>query len=406
MLNFLTNNKKYCVFDIGSDKVVCILFKIENKKPFIVGMDHQKSFGFSKGYLVDEKKLSESIYKAFQSCIPKGSNLNNYTFFSNITDRNLVTRKSYSELNTGKLGITKKDIRRLFNKSVSESKLKGKYLVHSEPIHFRINEKIIGNPIGERCNKFGISLFNLMVTRKYQTTLQKCFREKKINITNFFETGLASAMGNLSEFEKKDGVASIDIGSTSTKISVFKNNRIVYSNVIPLGGENVTNDISKGLDISRESAEHTKIINGTLTLPFNEKIEIDTNQNVNKIISKNILYGIIRPRYEEILEIIRDYIFDDLFARVSIKTIVISGGASKIFGILDLCESIFNRKVRIGGVKDKNSYFYDKPEFSTILGLIKMASENKMYKYSNEIKKGNLLTAFDKLENWIEESYA
>ena len=136
------------------------------------------------------------------------------------------------------------------------------------------------------------------------------------------------------------------------------------------------------------------------------KWEIDTNQNVNKIISKNILYGIIRPRYEEILEIIRDYIFDDLFARVSIKTIVISGGASKIFGILDLCESIFNRKVRIGGVKDKNSYFYDKPEFSTILGLIKMASENKMYRYSNELKRGNLLSAFDKLENWIEESYA
>ena len=68
------------------------------------------------------KKLSESIYKAFQSCIPKGSNFNNYTFFSNITDRNLVTRKSYSELNTGKLGIFKKDIRKLFNKSVSESK--------------------------------------------------------------------------------------------------------------------------------------------------------------------------------------------------------------------------------------------------------------------------------------------
>ena len=57
-------------------------------------------------------------------------------------------------------------------------------------------------------------------------------------------------------------------------------------------------------------------------------------------------------------------------------------------------------------MKDKNSYFYDKPEFSTILGLIKMASENKMYKYSNELRKGNLLSAFDKLENWIEESYA
>ena len=77
-----------------------------------------------------------------------------------------------------------------------------------------------------------------------------------------------------------------------------------------------------------------------LTLPFNEKIEIDTNLNANKIISKNILYGIIRPRYEEILEIIEIIFLTICLLSVSIKTIVISGGASKIFGILDL-ESIF-----------------------------------------------------------------
>ncbi len=369
-------------------------------------MDHQKSVGFMNGTLIDDNKLSENIHRAFKTSLPKGSNISNFIFFSNITDKSLITRKSYIEVDTGKLSITKKDVRKIFKKSVSESKLKGKYLIHSEPTHFRVNDKISENPIGIESKKLGISSFNLMVDNKLQDRLQKCFKEKKIEITSFFETGVASAIGNLSELEKKEGVASIDIGSTSTKVTVFKDNKIAYSNIIRLGGENVTNDISKGLSISIESAEHTKIVNGTLTLPFNEKIEINTNKNINKEISKNFLYGIIKPRYEEILEIIRDDLFDDLYARVSIKSVVLSGGASKIFGISDLSESIFNRKIRIGGVNDKSSYFFNKPEFSTILGLIKLAKDNKKYEYSNVLKKGNIITAFDKLENWIEESYA
>ena len=406
MLNLIKKKNKFCVFDIGTDKVVCILFRVENNKPIILGMDHQKSVGFMNGTLIDDNKLSENIHRAFKTSLPKGSNISNFSFFSNITDKSLITRKSYIEVDTGKLSITKKDVRKIFKKSVSESKLKGKYLIHSEPTHFRVNDKISENPIGVESKKLGISSFNLMVDNKLQDRLQKCFKEKKIEITSFFETGVASAIGNLSQLDKKEGVASIDIGSTSTKVTVFKDNKIAYSNIIALGGENVTNDISKGLGISIESAEHTKIINGTLTLPFNEKIEINTNKNINKEISRNFLYGIIKPRYEEILEIIRDDLFDDLYARVSIKSIVLSGGASKIFGISDLSESIFNRKIRIGGVNDKSSYFFNKPEFSTILGLIKLAKDYKRYEYSNLLKKGNIITAFDKLENWIEESYA
>ena len=190
------------------------------------------------------------------------------------------------------------------------------------------------------------------------------------------------------------------------KITVFVDEKIVYTKVVAIGGEHVTNDIAKGLEISRESAEHSKIIYGTLNLPFNEKIEINSENFNNKTISRNLLYGIIKPRYEEIFEIIRDHIFDDIYARVSIKSIVITGGASKIYGLTGISESIFNRRVRIGCNTNRDSFFYNKPEFSTILGLIKLAHENDEFNNLNELTKNNFFTAFDKLENWIEESYA
>tara|TARA_B100000683_G_C12367690_1_gene505799 strand:- start:206 stop:928 length:723 start_codon:yes stop_codon:yes gene_type:complete len=236
--------------------------------------------------------------------------------------------------------------------------------------------------------------------------INKCFKNQKINIKNFFDSGIASSQANLTNSEKTTGVACIDIGAKTSKVTVFINDKIVYTKIIPIGGEHVTNDIAKGLEISRESAEHSKIIYGTLNLPFNEKIEINSENFNNKYISRNLLYGIIKPRYEEIFEIIRDHIFDDIYARVSIKSIVITGGASKIYGLINISESIFNRKVRIGCNSNKESFFYNKPEFSTILGLIKLAQENNEFNTVNELTKNNFFTAFEKLENWIEESYA
>ncbi len=407
MLNFISNKKQYCVFDIGTDKVVCLIFKIEKNKPVIIGMDHQKSLGFTRNNSIDEKKLSITISKALKKSLTKNVNPKNLYFFSNITDANHFTRKNYSNLNTGKMGITKKDIRRVFKKSIIESKIKGKFLVHSHPIHFRIDEnKIVDNPTGIKCERFGISSFNILVNSELHEKLCRCFKNQKIEIKRFFDSGLASSISNLTTQEKRDGVACIDIGSTTSKVIVFLDNKIVYSNVIPLGGEHVTNDISKGLNISLESAEHAKIMNGTLNLPFDEEIEINSNEIKKRTVNKNVLYGIIKPRYEEILEIIRDNIFDDIYARISIRSIVITGGASKIFGLTSLSQNILNREVRIGATINKTSFFFNKPEFSTILGLIKLAQENEKLEYSNEFLKGSFFTAFDKLESWIEESYA
>ncbi len=407
MLKLLPSKKKYCVFDIGTEKLVCLFFRIQDGKPFILGMDHQKSIGFLNGDKIDKEKLSATIAQTLKKGLPKNTKIFDYEYFSNITDINSVTRKNFTEIDTGKFGITKKDVRRIFKKSIIESRVKAKHLIHSYPINFRIdNKKVVNDPIDQKCEKMGISSFNIYIGSKLFQSVSECFKNEKINIKNFFDSGVASAVANLNYKEKKEGVACIDLGSKTSKVVVFINDKIVYTKVIPVGGEHVTADISKGLDISRESSEHTKILYGTLSAQFNEKITVNSKFFKNKLISRNLLFGIIKPRYEEIFEILRDNIFDDLYARVSIKSLVITGGASKIYGITNISESIFNRKVRVGSVSNKQSFFYNKPEFSTLLGLIKLAQESKNYEYSNKLIQNNFFTAFDKLENWIEESYA
>ena len=152
MLNIIQNKQKYCVFDIGTDKLVCLFFKIKDNKPYILGMDHQKSYGFLNNNEIDQQKLSLTISRAVKKGLPKNSKISDYKCFSNLTDINLLSKKNYSEIYSGKIAITKKDIRKIFKKSIIESKLRGRYLVHSYPLNFRINNKIVNDPLGQECD--------------------------------------------------------------------------------------------------------------------------------------------------------------------------------------------------------------------------------------------------------------
>jgi len=400
----LNRNKNYTIFDIGNSKIACVTFKISGKKAVIVGMDHKKSKGIKKNRIIDPNLLSTEIEKVYKIA---NKNIKINSSFSNITDTNIFTKKSYTELETQNFAITKKKIREIYKKNVAELNIKGRSLIHSFPDNFYLDkEKIVKDALGEKCKKFGFSSFNLLSDSRFLDDFKNCFTKKNIPINNFFDSGVASAISNLTENEKISGSVCIDIGAFASKVVVFLKNKIIYVKNIPLGGDDVTSDISKGLEISEEAAEVNKIVHGNLNTSYNETIEIIISPNKKKKISKNVLYGIIKPRYDEILEIIRDDLFDNIYARIGINNIVLTGGASKIFGIDHLSERLFNRKSRIGKIHKNNSFFYNKPEFSTLLGLIELTKNLEISNISSHIYNNKFLSIFDRFDNWIEDSYA
>ncbi len=406
MLEFLKNKKRVIIFDVGANKIAGISYKLENGNPIIINMDYQKSKGVSRNNLLDTSQLSNVIKEVYKK-ISGGQKEKKEIIFSNITDYRILTNKHFTEITAGKLGVSKKEIRKVYRKCISESQKKNKKLIHSFPMKFSIDEKhFTSEPLGKKCKKLGISCMNLMVDDRVHNKLNESFIKNKILVKSFFDSGVASAYGCLTESEKQGGSICIDIGASTTKTTAFLNGKIVYHRIISIGGNDVTNDISHGLQIPEESSELIKIIHGTINPTFNEKIEIDLESSKGKIINKNLLYGIIKPRYDEIFEIIRDNIFDDIYARVGIKSIVLTGGGSKIFGIENLCGSIFNRKVRIGKIENNKSFFHNKPEFSTLLGLIRLSKNSESLNDLIDNNQNKFSTVFDKLDNWIEESYA
>ena len=399
MFNFLKNQRKIIIFDIGSQKIGAISFKIINSKPIIFDMEYQKNN-------LDESKphfLSNNIKKIFKKISKKNDK---YSIYCNITDPRVVSKKNKTQIKAGKLGISKKDVRKIFKKCIFESKISGKNLLHSYPLNFIIdNKKITDEPLNKYCENLGINCFNLFVDKNVVKNLNLNFEKNKLHVKSYFDSGIASSLAFLSDQEKKDGVLNIDIGARTSKIVAYINKKIVFVKNLQIAGDDVTSDLSQGLQITHDSSERVKIIHGTLNPPFNEKIEIDLDSKKKKIISMNLLYGIIRPRYDEILEIIRDNVFDEINTRVGIKSVVLTGGASKIYGLKVLCENILNRKTRIGQIENSSSYFYCKPEFSTLLGMINLI-KNQEYFDIFKSKNDNKLSIFiERLDKWIEESY-
>ena len=399
MFNFLKNQRKIIIFDIGSQKIGAISFKIINNKPIIFDMEYQKNN-------LDESKpnfLSNNIKKIFQKISKKNEK---YAIYCNITDPRVVSKKNKTQIKAGKLGISKKDVRKIFKKCVFESKISGKNLLHSYPLNFIIdNKNITDEPLNKYCENLGINCFNLFVDKNVVKNLNLNFEKNKLHVKSYFDSGIASSLAFLSDQEKKDGVLNIDIGARTSKVVAYINKKIVFVKNLKIAGDDVTSDLSQGLQITHDSSERVKIIHGTLNPPFNEKIEIDLDSKKKKIISMNLLYGIIRPRYDEILEIIRDNVFDEINTRVGIKSVVLTGGASKIYGLKVLCENILNRKTRIGQIENSSSYFYCKPEFSTLLGMINLIKNQEYFDIFKSKNDSKLSIFIERLDKWIEESY-
>ena len=147
MFKFLKNNKQYIVIDAGSHKTAVIAFQILDNKPFINRIEHHKSKGIKNNQIIDIQAFSSVIKLLIKKITDKTMKK---IFFCNITDPNLLIKKKKTDINSGKLGISKKEIRKIYRKSLNEAVEKNKYLVHSNPNNFILDERIVTqNPLGK-----------------------------------------------------------------------------------------------------------------------------------------------------------------------------------------------------------------------------------------------------------------
>lgn len=404
MINF-KNKRLECVIDIGTNKIVCVIFEIHKNNSFnILSWSQKKSNGIYKSQINNVDDTSKTIKKVISEA--GGVKIIKNKPLCNITDIQVQTKKRYNEISIGGINVSKKEIRKLYKKNIQNCNLYKKRLIHSVPINFNLNEnQIISDPIGIDCEKLGIHTFNIWINSSIYKNLESCFKKSELNLEEVADSGYASSVACLHDFKKDDNCVCIDIGAGSTKVAAYYKGGLEFLNYTALGGNDVTNDIENGLEISSELAEYIKVLHGGLEFLSNKKINVDLTDGNQKVITQNLLQGIIKPRYEEIFEIIRDKLDKNITIRKSVNKIILTGGASQIPGLKKLSKKIFNRETVISSPKSSFKQINNKPEFSTIFGLIKIRSNlniNKIIQLNSDNRVYNLMEKFD---NWLYESF-
>ena len=238
------------------------------------------------------------------------------------------------------------------------------------------NQDEIKNPIGMIGSNLDIYILIVTASRSSTKNLLTCLKKARIDVIKMVLSHIATAEAVLTTDEKELGVALIDIGGGTTDIALYEKGALIFSATIGVGGYNFTNDLAIGTRTPIDKAEKIKRKYGCGTDPNvrDQNIEIPSvGGKKMRMISVSLLADILKPRAEEIFEMVKRKIEEEGFENKINAGIVITGGSAYLEGLLEIADDIFAAPVRVGrpfglgGLIDKVST----PEFSTSVGLIK-----------------------------------
>tara|TARA_E500000178_G_scaffold276294_1_gene275196 strand:- start:661 stop:1815 length:1155 start_codon:yes stop_codon:yes gene_type:complete len=366
----------------------------------VLGFGQHISMGLNRGKVTDLVKLSHAISKAVEKAEEMAgfrvSNLNcnisGGSPFSEITTNNLQIDNEF---------IKKHDILKLLNDDKYKDKYQQYVPLSRTPKAFKIDHDFeVDNPVGLKSKSLTLDAINTFVDRDVLTNINKTVELCHLNIDKFYITPELTGISTMIREERHHGAIIIDIGASLTSIGVYLKDNLVFSNIIKVGGIHITSDLVKGLGTEAEEAEKLKILHGSVDndqVDAFKKIDVKIITEKGEITShdfpKSMLTAIIKPRVEEIFELIVNKLNQSFPDYSKISKIIITGGTSNLHGISNIAKNYFKCDVRIGkpiGLLNAPDLLQS-PSFSCLVGLVLKSSresENQsLFSFIYKLKK-------------------
>ncbi len=376
--------------DLGATKVSCVIGQVNKFSEIeVVGYGLQNSSGIKKGKIVDPQTVAKSI----RSAIDYAENIADIVVNSayvNIKGMNVRIERIVidSIVERPDDGMTINDIYNAYNKAQLAIKLnKGEQIIDLLPISYKVNgREYKEEPIGAFCKNFYMELEIIVAKGEYIAGVQQTLKYAGLKLDGLILETLGTSNIVLMPEEKEKGVLLVDIGGGHTDISIYKDSVIQLYETLPVGGDNITNDIALTLDISTDEAEKLKkqyklAIMAMIT--NNHDVKLNTRQSGEKdyIIKCSDIVQIIEARIKEIYQIIRKMICDKNLSS-KVECMVITGqGISNIVGIEELAMLILKiNNVRICNPKLINII---KPQHATVYGMVRYIASLGTSKHVN-----------------------
>ena len=399
--------------DVGTTKICALVGKVgEDDSLEIVGMGTHPSNGLRKGVVVDIDETVRSIEKAVEKA-EKDSGCEIDAVYVGIAGGHIKSFNSDGSIPIKHKEITKKDLERVIDVASAVAIPMDREIIQTIVQEYKVDdEEGIQNPIGMSGVRLGVRLHIITAAVTAAQNIIKCVNNAGLDVCDIILQAIASSDAVLKEDEKKGNVILIDLGGGTTDMAVFSKGAIRHTSVLPLGGNNLTYDLSVGLKTSQKEAEEIKKKYGCGSVSLvseDEFVEIKGfNENGTRKVSRKRIAEILEPRVEEIFSLL----YEDLIrAEVDVDLncgVIITGGSALLNGIVEVAERIFRVPARIGYPKDVGgrSEIAKEPMYATALGLLMYGARERKKKRKFRIRDSNIfLKIMNTMKRWFSEVF-
>lgn len=406
------------VLDVGSTKVSCFIARLEVDGSIrVTGIGHQLSKGIRSGQVVDTVEAETSILSAVHTAEQMADETIENVVVS-LAGAGVSSRRITVELTVPGEGVTERDLVDVQEEGLASLADEGVEVLHSFPISYTLDEnKNIRDPRGMLGERLGADLHAITVPSMMVRNMTKCLARCHLNVAEFIASAYVSGLAALEPDEMELGVTFVDMGGGTTNIAVFAGGKCLYADAIPIGGSHVTSDLARGLSTSISHAERLKTLHGSavpIASDDQAMIEVpqlgeeDSPDGIN-LMPRSMLVGIIRPRLEEIFEIIRSKIEVAGLDAVAGRRVVLTGGASQLIGIRELATRVLGKQVRLSKPRVLNGLAdaVSGPAFSTSIGMLEYARRRSLEHQPSALSsRGTLMpVSLSRLARWFRENF-
>jgi cell division protein FtsA len=352
--------------DVGSSKVVCMIARLRPRAPQqvltrrshsieIVGFGHTVARGMKAGSVVNLGQAEEAIRHAVDSA-ERMAGVEIESVVLSLSAGRTTSELFAAEIEIVGSTIADSDIARVLAAGSRHSLRDGRAILHSLPVGYSIDGvEGIRDPRGMLASRFGVDMHvattDIAAARNLMLAVERCHLDVEAMVASPYVAGLSV----LADDEADLGSAVVDMGAGTTTMAAFLGGRLVHVEGFALGGHHVTMDIARGLNARVSDAERIKTLYGTVLSGGSDERDMitvpplsDDEREQAQLVSRATLVNIIKPRVEEILEMVRDRLASSPLAADRRSHVILTGGASQLTGLPDLASRILGRQVRVG----------------------------------------------------------
>ena len=397
--------------DLGTSKVVALVGEVnDNGRLGIIGLGSYPSRGMKKGVVVNIESTIQSIQRAVEEAeLMAGTQIR--TVYVGIAGSHVRSLNSHGIVAIKDKEVTESDVERVMDAARAVAIPADQRILHVLPQEYVIDQQEgIREPVGMSGVRLEARVHLVTAAHSAAQNLVKCVERCGLTVEDIILEQVASSYAVLEEDEKELGVCLVDIGGGTSDIAVFMNGSIHHTAVIPIAGDQVTNDIAVAVRTPTQHAEEIKIRYGRALrqlVDADELIEVPgVGEREPRSLSVQTLASVIEPRYEELFSLVLQELRRSGYEERIGAGIVLTGGTSKMRGVRELAEEVFHMPVRLGIPKYTGALadVVQSPRFATSYGLLLEALTQRKrglkVRETRDVKE-----LFGRMKSWFEKNF-